>query len=168
MKRQTCFACNKTGHLSYTCPTRVNIVYNPDALTGQGVLEGSIEGRQFNDLVLDSGAQMTVISEDVIPDECFTGKTMTAKGFGSTVKRCKTTVVDLAIGPHRDRIEVLAAPSEYLSHTALLGCFFWTIMRSYAKQVDEVRTRSQSKKRIEQQKEDDVASGIPQELTRSH
>lgn len=161
MKRQTCYACNKIGHLSYTCPTRVNIVYNPAVETGQAVLEGAIEGRQFNDLVLDSGAQMTVIREDAIPTECFTGKTMTAKGFGSTVQRCKTAIVDLEVGPYQDRVEVLAAPPEYLSHTALLGCdipFFWTIMQSYAKQVDEVRTRSQSKKMVEQQKKDDEAS----------
>ena len=53
-------------------------------------VEGAIEDLNFKDLVLDSGADMTVVREDAIPENCYTGKTLTAKGFGPGIQQCRT------------------------------------------------------------------------------
>ena len=82
---------------------------------------------------------MTVVREDAIPESCYTSKTLTVKGFGPGIRRCRTARVELQIGDCHEQLEVIAAPLDYLSNIALLGKdipFFGGPM--YVKSIDVV------------------------------
>ena len=116
-----CFACGQMGHIASRCPARVNIVHNPAKGQDHCQVEGAIEGQNFEDLILDSGTDMTVVREDALPKNCYTGKTLTVKDFGPGIRRYRTAHVKLQIRDHREQLEVIAAPLGHLSNTILLG-----------------------------------------------
>ena len=64
---------------------------------------------------------MTVVHNEAVPEECYTGRHITARGFGMETSECRTAVIDLKLKGRQLELEVLVAPPGFLVITALLG-----------------------------------------------
>ena len=86
-----CFACGVPGHKSTECPKRNNPgkggpkqVRQLWALGSQdAILKGQVNGKGAS-LLLDSGAGITIVPEDMVGKKCWTGRSITVKPFRST------------------------------------------------------------------------------------
>lgn len=126
-KGPQCFECQAWGHLRSKCPSRVMLVTSPKkdrpppARNKPWTVTAKINGKEVHDLLLDSGAEMTVMSSEVVPRECYTGQVGEARGLVPTVTSFDLAKVPIEIGGWKLDLEVLVAPQGTIKHTALLG-----------------------------------------------
>ena len=100
-KRQvTCFTCHQKGHKSHQCPQKVSQVRRVQILSNKVValkdneLFGSV-GDHSIPVTCDSGADITVVPEECVSAEQFTGVMCEVDSFNkvrSTGKKCNITV----------------------------------------------------------------------------
>ena len=83
------FACLKWGHIANKCSTKLLAVLTPRKKQNPFTIIGSIQGKKWGQLILDSGADVTVISEKAVPKRCLTGKGVVAQGFGRDITICE-------------------------------------------------------------------------------
>ena len=85
-----CFACGVPGHKSTECPKKDNPGKGGPKQVRQlwaggsedAKLEGRVNGKRAS-LLLDSGAHITIVPEDMVERECWTGRSITVKPFRS-------------------------------------------------------------------------------------
>lgn len=163
-KQVKCFACSQWGHMANKCPARLLAVLTPSRKQNPFVIEGTIQGKRFGQLILDSGADITVISEKAVPKHCFTGR-----GFGRDTTVCEIARVNLELEGRRVTVNALVAPDNTLPGTALLGRdipFLADLVKKVADrqqhpeetEVLAIQTRAKKKKKMEQEKEDQKLS----------
>ena len=86
-----CFACGVPGHKSTECPKRSNPGKGGPKQVRQlwaggsqdVILKGQVNGKGAS-LLLDSGAGITIVPEDMVEKKCWTGRSITVKPFRST------------------------------------------------------------------------------------
>lgn len=83
-KGPQCHYCHGYGHYKFRCPKKVMVVLTPTYDRRPITVTGTIEGTSFDDLVVDSGADMTVIRSDAIPQQCYTGRKMEHEDLAGT------------------------------------------------------------------------------------
>ena len=73
------------------CPSKVIFVASPKKkrLMPENkhpwTVTAKISGNEFTDLLLDSGAEMSVVSSEAVPKDCYTGQRSEARGLVPTV-----------------------------------------------------------------------------------
>ena len=168
-----CYNCKEYGHISARCPKKVMMIEESMTATFDSknnkpnMIEGQIEGVVYKDMLLDSGADGTVVHRRVVPKDAYTGKRRWAVGVTGKPKECPTARVKFQFGEHETTLEVLVMEPKF---SALLGWdlpFFPSLMKEVVDKavasqisVQAVSTRAQAQKVAiqEKQNEADTAS----------
>ena len=158
-----CFHCKDWGHIAVNCPKKVMVLLCPRKEANSFVVSGKIQGVSFTDLLIDSGADMTVVQDRVVPNECYTARSLAARGFGRDATYCKTAMVELEVQGRRLEMEVLVAPPNFLDNTALLGRdvpFLRDLLKDDPQMIHAVHTRAQKKEAELQEAADQAVSDL--------
>ncbi len=120
-KGPQCFNCHQWGHKSQECPQKsCSVICSP--LTQQSVpwhISRCKIGVHVCNLVLDSGADTTVIAADLVPVASYTGETLRIAGVHSIGVEVPLARVKIMIG--NQKIWLKAAVVEKPPHDILLG-----------------------------------------------
>ena len=160
-----CYQCLEWGHIAARCPQKVLVVLNPKKHVDAFMVAGCIQGVRFEDLLIDSGADMTVIHSKAIPEGCYTGNHLPAQGFGQETTYCRTARIKLEVQDKQLELEVLVAPPNFLTNTALLGRdipFLRDLLKDHSPIVKAVFTRAQKKAA----KQQDLINQMDSDLSR--
>ena len=101
-----CFICKKKGHAAYRCPNKVPQVHSLQVTDGGLTVEGVVGEKQAT-LLLDSGAELTLVPPNLVEPSCHTGQRRTvmgATGPGSF----PTVQTTIAVGGKKAKMTVLA------------------------------------------------------------
>lgn len=165
-KGPQCYECHGWGHMRDKCPNRVLLVQSPKKIHRQNVkspwmVSGTVNGVEVDDILLDSGADVTVLSSRIIPKECYTGGQAEARGLLPRVTKYNLADITLEVNGWKENLEVLVAPSKSLKHSVLLGRDFpglEVVVKPPPSEVLPVITRAAALKEAEQVKRDAEAS----------
>ena len=120
-KGAQCFNCNEWGHISKECPKKVAMIVKTVCLNEHKdwhTIPGQI-GTNDCQVAVDSGAEITVVSADLVPETAKTGERQWIRGvhpYEESVPLAKV-LIQLA----NQRIWVTAAAVEDLPFDVLLG-----------------------------------------------
>ena len=104
--RIECYICKKKGHAAYRCPDKIPQVHALQVTDGGLTVEGLV-GETHTTLLLDSGAELTLVPPALVDSSCLTGKTRTVMGAtGWGVFPTLQTVIQ--IGKRKAPMTVLA------------------------------------------------------------
>ncbi len=142
-----CFGCDKFRHIHRDCPTgnktQLNLVTTPIRL--RRIAKGEINRRVSKDILLDSGADVTLVHPRLIYDEVKLSERITSSGGQGSAE------VELDIMGRKQSLRV--GVSATIPHDALIGLDFadcpMMVAEVYQEQqnpnVSIVTTRSQTK-----------------------
>ena len=77
LKGPQCYHCHEWGHIAAKCPKKVMEVNQCDVKVEAEppyLVSGLIESKEYENLILDCAAQVSVIQPQAVPAECYTGK----------------------------------------------------------------------------------------------
>ena len=169
-----CYKCNQRGHLAPNCPQKVNFISDytrNEPLSSTCVVQGTVAGKKIKNILVDSGAEISVASEEIVPSSAKTkGQTMVAGATGAPVK-CKLVDLPISIKGRNFQLQVAVLPQGSLSYPLLLGRdtpglkIHWSIgpedamedQRTTPQEV-AVLTRSQARKEEARRLEDQRAT----------
>ncbi len=97
-----CHKCNEKGHISPHCPLIVNLIKNVDRNTPvhsscivPGTVAGTVAGKRVKKILVDSSADVSVITEDFVPTDVETvGTTIVS---GATGEQCQCRLVKIPV-----------------------------------------------------------------------
>ena len=69
VKGTQCFHCHEWGHIAAGCPSKLMVVLAPLKRTNPFMVKGQIQETHYHDLIIDSGADMTVVHNEAVPEE---------------------------------------------------------------------------------------------------
>ena len=123
----TCFNCHMLGHKSPQCPKKatttvkqIQIPINHVKSLKDNELIGRVEDHTMP-IMVDSGAEISVVPEECVGVDQFTGETCTANAFNSsevTGKKCNVTV---DVGGRVFNRTAMTLPGADISWTAILS-----------------------------------------------
>lgn len=120
-----CFTCGNKGHKAANC-VKVNLVQVP-TLFGQQISppvlkQGKIGNKEVT-LFMDSGADISVIARDLLPEAYEQCMPVIAKGFrsNSNCKLCQTAVFQAEIEGKPIKLLAAVVPREETPHPAIIG-----------------------------------------------
>ena len=168
----TCYGCGEPGHIRPNCPNKVRRVKSPE-LSKVMVVSGWLAGCEVDNLRVDTGADRTVVRQDYVPKEAYTGEVVRLDSWrGAQFSDHKIASIAIKVG----QVEVIAkvAVVQQLDCPALLGSDLGRpltkeLMKRVVDQLegesDEKRdsepvrsTRAQVEKEEAREKEDEIAS----------
>ena len=165
-KVPTCYGCGEKGHKKPDCPKKIRRIRSPQPKGNTIYVAGKIGDVECRKLVVDSGADLTIIHPDLIPKSLHTGDhTVISMADGST-KTCPITKVWIHVGNRSIHKEVVVfnAPGEH----ALLGTdlklhkFLVQLSEDQEEESNSSNrirvTRKQAAEEAEQEKQDDAAT----------
>ena len=120
----TCFGCGVKGHRKSECPEKVARVVEKGSPKSK-ILKGTI-GKTPCELTLDSGADRTVVREDLVSHHEYTGKTSTVGDYFGYWRKVPTALVWIGIeGEYKFRQEVLVVPRD-CAHQGMILLYLMT------------------------------------------
>ena len=162
-----CFECQGWGHMRDKCPSRVLFVHLPRKPKGAGrepwSIRGKINGTPVENMILDTGAAITVVSEEMLPPNTKNGRTVQLRGLKPDITEFDLADIQLELGDGKLSLEVAVAPSGTLTYPVLIGrdvpgMELTMKLTSPPQEILPVMTRSAARKEREQQEADDKAS----------
>ncbi len=167
-----CFACGVVGHKSPDCPSRHSPTSKPmeDSDKNNNVQKETFKQAEVNvvnrettntltailydqtlPLLLDTGAQMSVIPEEMVPASAKTGRKVQLKGYNGKIDEAEVACVSLCVGKRVWKGEVALVKGSDLDGKGILAInlkdnMAWEIMSEYredVKAVNAVETRQQ-------------------------
>lgn len=119
-----CYKCNQTGHIASNCPQKVNLIsdyHRDEPLSSTCVVQGRVAGKKIKNILVDSGAEISVASEEIVPSSAETkGQTMVA-GVTGTPVNCRLVDLPISINERDFQLQVAVLPQGSLSYPLLLG-----------------------------------------------
>ena len=122
----TCFNCHQKGHISPNCPTKRMKVKK--VRVDQGKIEILKENEVFGavgphrmPITLDTGAEITVVPEEAVQPQQFSGKSRTLRSFNNTESEGKVCMVHVKVGEHILFKEAVTQPGASLGWSACLS-----------------------------------------------
>ena len=122
----TCFKCHQRGHISTNCTTRKNkikkVKVQEDRLETLRTNEvfGAI-GPHRMPITLDTGAEITVVPEETVAEDQFTGETKVLKAFNNTESSGKVCIVTITLDEYSFQKEAVTQPGSSLGWSACLS-----------------------------------------------
>ena len=114
-----CHGCGEPGHIKPNCPHKIRRVKSPDP-NDIFLVDGLINGSAVPGMYIDTGADRTLVCEDLISDWAYTGDTIVLDSFrGAQVSRHKLARVTLEVEGISVETNVVVVPS--LDCPVLLG-----------------------------------------------
>ena len=118
-KPVTCYGCGEVGHIRPNCPNKVRRVKPQESCSLMSV-DGCLAGLEVKGLRVDTGADRTVVRQDFVPKEAYTGKSVVLDSWrGSQTSRHKVAKIAIKVCSVEDVKEV--AVVDTLDCPALLG-----------------------------------------------
>ena len=114
-----CHGCGEPGHIKPNCPNRVRRVKSPDPSQVM-LVDGLLNGSTVPGMRVDTGADRTLVREDYISEDAYTGETVTLDSWrGSQFSKHRVAVINIEV----DGVSVQAkvAVVDQLDSPALLG-----------------------------------------------
>ena len=122
-KTVVCFTSHQKGHKSPQCPqkvTRVKRIQIPVVPLKHNELFGNIGGHTLS-ITCDSGADITVVPEECVGSDQFTGDTCTVDTFNKVKTAGKKCSVRVQVGDRMFEREAVTQPGDDISWTACLS-----------------------------------------------
>ena len=169
-KGAMCFRCKEWGHKAIECTKPVYRVQQekpePYSDTGWNTVQGTV-GCSNCQITLDSGADVSLIREDLVPGNAYTGEVACFKGVSQISQRRPVAKVLVRVG--QKKFWMKAAVVEELAGDVLLGrdCkehlhlireAVDLALKTPNKQVLAVSTRSQARQELEEQRKDQLSN----------
>ena len=180
-----CYSCGIVGYKSPECPCcnkpaepekdkeavskkkekqpKRQVMVSVDESDRENTTMATLYGQQLS-VLLDTGAQMTVVPEELIPPVAHTGKKVTLRSFVGSTREVGTACVSFVFGDIEWKGEVVTVNGEQLDGRALLAVnvkdeVAWKIMMDYAEKersnkIGMVESRRQVKERVEEEREE--------------
>ena len=119
-----CYKCNEKGHIAPNCPLKVNLIstLERDApMSNTCIVSGSIGQKRIRRMLVDSGAEISVVVEDLVPQDAPTiGRTRVQGATGGPVD-CRTVSLPVTVKGRSFTLEAAVLPKSHLSFPVLLG-----------------------------------------------
>ena len=179
-----CYICGVEGHKATTCPGKNGTQKGSKSVkqlrqrgTGDSVLKGKLNGKSAN-LLLDSGADITVVSESRVPKSARTGRSISVQAYKSKETiRMPTATVKFSVEGLADWEEVVAlAPAEPGEEDEVLyGLRLMTprgldlvllVNGLESAHVRRVTTRAEAKSKAAEKQEEDRVVGVEKPKTK--
>ncbi len=178
-----CFTCGVMGHKSPECPTKntnnnADVKKEPEKSTGVTFKQAEVSvlnnGRtnsvdatlydQPLPLLLDTGAQLSVVPEEMVPPAARTGNKVHLKGYNGRVDEAELAKISLCVGKRIWKGEAALVKGSDLDGKGILAVDLrdreaWEIMcefRGKSFEVNSVETRHQRKERECEEESDRV------------
>ena len=120
----TCFHCQKKGHKSYQCPLRqvkrVQTTLPEPRTLKDNALMGTI-GQYVLPITCDSGADVTIVPEECVQEQDFTGGTCEVASFNRRISTGRTCNVVISVGGRRFLRKAVAQPGDDLGWSVCLS-----------------------------------------------
>ena len=150
-KKPRCFKCGKLGHIASQC-RRVNRVSVPsmaDPSLKQLIVSGKIGEQAVDDILFDSGADISVISSDLLPAKYQQCYPVVVGGVGGQAHTYDTALLDAEIHGQSLKLFAAVAPPEHLSHRVIVGR---NLPGKIVKWTVEIEDQSEKESEVEQEK----------------
>ena len=147
----TCFNCQKKGHKSPQCPLKlvkcVQVATLQPITLKDNELMGSI-GAHVLPVTCDSGADITIVPEECVQEQDFTGDVCEVASFNRAISSGRTCNVVVTVGGRRFQRRAVAQPGKDLGWTTCLSLpykekedreFIAALMDSKFKSAEETR-----------------------------
>ena len=126
LSQVTCFRCRQQGHISPNCPKkptskvrRVRIQEDLIQTLKENEVFGAV-GPYRMPITLDTGADITVVPEESVEQDQFTGETCELRSFNDGKSRGKKCLVQVMVGGHRLTREAVTQPGDSLGWSVCL------------------------------------------------
>ena len=126
MTQVTCFRCRQQGHISPNCPKkpaskvrRVRIQENLIQTLKENEVFGAV-GPYRMPITLDTGADITVVPEESVEQDQFTGETCELRSFNDGKSRGRKCVIQVTVGEHKLTREAVTQPGDSLGWSVCL------------------------------------------------
>lgn len=117
-----CQLCDGKGHTARDCPNRVNRVnLQTGHVVPTNIQKGKIQGTTRQNILLDSGAQVSVIAEEVLPKDYRRNGTVQIKTITSPITQHPATLVDIEIGEQKFTVRAAVLKKENITHDLIVG-----------------------------------------------
>ena len=177
----TCYGCGEAGHIRPNCPNKVRRVKSPEH-SNVMVVNGWLAGCEVQNLRVDTGADRTIVRQDFIPEEAYTGEMVRLDSWrGAQFSSHRVACITIKVGTVEVTTKV--AVVDHLDCPALLGSDLGIpltkeMMRKVVAQLEENQsvpseegkvsevmesvpirsTRAQVEREREREKENEIAS----------
>ena len=127
MSQVTCFRCRQQGHISPNCPKkpsskvkRVQVTEDLIEMLKENEVFGAV-GPHRMPVTLDTGAEITVVPEEAVEPDQFTGESRTLRSFNNSESVGKVCIVDVTVGDQILQKQAVTQPGNSLEWSACLS-----------------------------------------------
>lgn len=122
-EEEICQLCEGKGHRAKECPLRVNKIdlQSKKECKPPAIREGKIQGKLRKNILLDSGAQVSVIAEESLPTEYKKNGMIRIKTINAPATQHPATLVDVEIGSQKFTIRAVVLKKEDIAHNLIVG-----------------------------------------------